>query len=1066
MKNNIVRVIYITLLAIAILGVEKGYNVYAKEQINFKNITIEDGLIQGTVEALFQDSKGYIWIGTNEGLCRYNGYQFNVYRVEENNNSINNNYILDIKEDEDGDIWVATADGLSRIRNNGQSIINYLDKSDNGNLTNANVNSILITKDNKILAATADGLNIYNEEKDCFEEIYRSEISNTYIESITEDEDGNIWLGTNTGVNKINITSGKVDVFLLSSENENENEKTINEIYKVYYDKNGYIWVGTRNAGAYSINIKTNEIKRYVHNDDKTSLGGSFIKSFLRDDNGQMWIGTDLGLSKLDEESDTFITYKNKIYDRNSIVDDNIFSLIQDQTGLMWIGTYAGISIFNPESEIQNYKNDPFDNSTISNNMITALYEDDEGYLWIGSKYKGIDVLNGNKDKIINISSETMNIFKTDDIYDIDGNKEEIYIATDKGITIINKSSKTYKNYSDFIVSGDKTVKRLLYDDGYLWVGTKEGLYILNLETKESIDLNYIIKKYSYSDNYIGDIFKDSSGEYWIGMFRQGGLIRLNPVDNTVTVYKNIEGNKNSLSNNSIRVISEDNYGNILIGTSFGLNILNKSGDKFLRYTTKYGLANNTIYGILTDFNGAIWCSTNMGISKIDSKSGVIINLDVTDGLQSNEFNGNAYLKSSNGDLLFGGINGFNIISPKDIKSNNKIYSLILDEVKVNGVKRNIKDINKLEYYENNIFIEYFLPNYKNVSGIQYYYCLDENGDEWFEMDGNSITLSNLSPGDYIFKVKARSNNGLITEESSIHFYIKYPFWASKYAILLYIGIIVAFVINSINKVKKLDNLVELRTKELSEEMDRNSELFNRIIDLEKRKNSYLINLSHELRTPLNVIYSTEQLIKELNKNEEGIGREKLDHYMSIIKNNTKRLLKIINDLIDSSKIEHGSYNINIEEIDIVYVVEEAALSMKEYIGVKDIELIVDPEIEEKIIEADKSEIERCIVNIVGNAYKFTEPGGVIKVVIIDLGDSVRIEISDTGIGIDKKYHDLIFNRFNQVIDPSSEVKKGSGLGLTITKKIIDLHNGDIYVKSIPGQGSKFIIVLPVKQER
>ena len=380
MKNNIVRVIYITLLAIAILGVEKGYNVYAKEQINFKNITIEDGLIQGTVEALFQDSKGYIWIGTNDGLCRYNGYQFNVYRVEENNNSINNNYILDIKEDEDGDIWVATADGLSRIRNNGQSIINYLDKSDNGNLTNANVNSILITKDNKILAATADGLNIYNEEKDCFEEIYRSEISNTYIESITEDEDGNIWLGTNTGVNKINITSGKVDVFLLSSENENENEKTINEIYKVYYDKNGYIWVGTRNAGAYSINIKTNEIKRYVHNDDKTSLGGSFIKSFLRDDNGQMWIGTDLGLSKLDEESDTFITYKNKIYDRNSIVDDNIFSLIQDQTGLMWIGTYAGISIFNPESEIQHYKNDPFDNSTISNNMITALYEDDEGY--------------------------------------------------------------------------------------------------------------------------------------------------------------------------------------------------------------------------------------------------------------------------------------------------------------------------------------------------------------------------------------------------------------------------------------------------------------------------------------------------------------------------------------------------------------------------------------------------------------------------------------------------------------------------------------------------------------
>ena len=1064
MKNNIIRVIYITLLAIIFFVFDKGYVVYAKEQINFKSITIEDGLIQGTVEALFQDSKGYVWIGTNDGLCRYNGYQFKIYRIEENGKSINNNYILDIKEDEEGNIWVATADGLSKIGCNGQSIVNYLDKNDNGNLSNANVNSILITKDNKILAATADGLNIYNQEKDSFEEIYRSELSNTYIESITEDGEGNIWLGTNSGVNKINTSSGEVDVFLLSS--ENENEKMINEIYKVYYDKNGYIWVGTRSAGAYSINIKNNEIKRYVHNNDRTSLGGSFIKSFLRDDTGQMWIGTDLGLSKLDEQSDTFNTYKNKIYDRNSIVDDNIFSLIQDKSGLIWIGTYAGISIFNPESDIQHYKNDPFDSLTISNNMITALYEDEEGYIWIGSKYKGIDILNSDTDKILNISSENLNIFETDDIYDIDGNGEEIYIATDNGITIINKSNKTYKNYSDFIVSGDKTVKRLLYDNGYLWAGTKEELYILNLETEEVINLSYIIKKYSYSDNYIGDIFKDSSGEYWIGMFRQGGLIRLNLVDNTVTVYKNIEGNKNSLSNNSVRVISEDSYGNILVGTSFGLNIFSKSEGEFIKYTTKDGLANNTIYGILTDFNGDIWCSTNMGISKIEIKSGLITNFDVTDGLQSNEFNGNAYLKNSNGELLFGGINGFNIISPENIKNNNKIYNLILDEIKVNGVKRDIKDINKLEYYENNIFIEYFLPNYKNVSGIQYYYCLDESNDGWIEMEGNSITLSNLSPGDYTFKVKARSNNGLITEESSIHFYIKYPFWASKYAILLYIVIIVAFVINSINKVKKLDNLVELRTKELSEEMDRNSELFNKIIDLEKRKNSYLVNLSHELRTPLNVIYSTEQLIKELNKNEEGIGKDKLDNYMGIIKNNTKRLLKIINDLIDSSKIEHGSYNINIEEIDIVYVVEEAALSMKEYIGAKGIELIVDPEIEEKIIEADKSEIERCIVNIVGNAYKFTEPGGVIKVVIIDLGDSVRIEISDTGVGIDKKYHDLIFNRFNQVIDPASEVKKGSGLGLTITKKIIDLHNGDIYVKSIPGQGSKFIIVLPVKQKR
>lgn len=1063
MKNNIVRVIYITLLAIAILGVEKGYNVYAKEQINFKNITIEDGLIQGTVEALFQDSKGYIWIGTNDGLCRYNGYQFNVYRVEENNNSINNNYILDIKEDEDGDIWVATADGLSRIRNNGQSIINYLDKSDNGNLTNANVNSILITKDNKILAATADGLNIYNEEKDCFEEIYRSEISNTYIESITEDEDGNIWLGTNTGVNKINITSGKVDVFLLSSENENENEKTINEIYKVYYDKNGYIWVGTRNAGAYSINIKTNEIKRYVHNDDKTSLGGSFIKSFLRDDNGQMWIGTDLGLSKLDEESDTFITYKNKIYDRNSIVDDNIFSLIQDQTGLMWIGTYAGISIFNPESEIQHYKNDPFDNSTISNNMITALYEDDEGYLWIGSKYKGIDVLNGNKDKIINISSETMNIFKTDDIYDIDGNKEEIYIATDKGITIINKSSKTYKNYSDFIVSGDKTVKRLLYDDGYLWVGTKEGLYILNLETKESIDLNYIIKKYSYSDNYIGDIFKDSSGEYWIGMFRQGGLIRLNPVDNTVTVYKNIKGNKNSLSNNSIRVISEDNYGNILIGTSFGLNILNKSGDKFLRYTTKYGLANNTIYGILTDFNGAIWCSTNMGISKIDSKSGVIINLDVTDGLQSNEFNGNSAYRCSNGDFLFGGIKGLNIFNPQEVLQSDYHSKINFDSFEVKGEHYLNIDGNTFSYDKNFIRVKFFTTDYRANKNVQYFYKLEGSShSDWIQITSNEVILTNLDPGKHKLRIKFRNNRGNISEEKEINFTIKPPFWKSNIAKFLYAMIIIIIIYNSINKMKKLDKLVEKRTQQLNNEMNKNKVLFNRLLEVEKSKNNYFINLSHELRTPLNVINSIEQLIRSFCRSDKELTKSKLEKYMDIMKSNTNRLLNLINNIMDKSKIENGKYKINKSQCDIVYIVEEATLTLKESIESSGIELIFDTDVEEKIINCDKYDIERCIINLVSNAQKFTPKGGRISVTIKDLNNSVEITVEDTGIGIEKKYHDTIFDRYSQVVDKNNENKSGTGLGLAITKHIIDLHNGKIYLESEPNKGTKFIIILPI----
>lgn len=1066
MLKRILKNIFIFIFIINIVLISNTYTVYAKAQINFKNITIEDGLIQGTVEALFQDSKGYIWLGTNDGLCRYNGYQFKVYRIEEDiKNSLSNNYILDIKEDNEGNIWVATADGLSKIHKDGQSITNYYEGVNKGGLSHANTNSILITKDNDILVATGSGLNIYDKETDSFREIFKEGIlAGTYIESLAEDNYGNVWIGTYSGVSKINLVTEDVENFFHS---ESTNSINSDEIYKVYYDYKGYMWIGTKSDGACKINLKNNEITRYNnYSGDSDSLGGNFIRSFLRDDSGNMWIATESGLSKYNDETDNFTTFKNKIYDRNSIVDNNIFSLIQDKTGLIWIGTYAGISIFNPDSEIEHYKNDPFDNNTISDNMITALYEDEDGDTWIGTKYSGVDIINSNRDKYINISSKSENnIFGTDDIYDIVGNGDNIFIATSKGITIINKKSKSYKNYNEINISIGKTVKCLLYDDlGYLWIGTKSGLAILDLKTDEIIDITYILNKYSPNDKYIGDIYKDSDGEYWIGTFVQGGLIRINPNTKKVSVYKNIENDNKSLSNNAVRTIISGSSNELWIGTSFGLNKLNKDTEEFERYTTKNGIANNTIYGILLDSSGNPWCSTNMGISKLNLDTGLISNLDVTDGLQSNEFNGNAYFKNSNGEFLFGGINGFNIIDPESIKGNNSIDYLVLDSFKVNGVERKEKELGSFNYYENNLYIEYFLPNYKNVSSIQYYYFLEGGNDEWTLMDGNSITLSNLSPGSYNLKIKARSNNGIISEESKLSFKIKPPFWAGRYAVIFYVLAIALFIIYNKYKMKKLDNMVEQRTLELSEEMQRNKELFDKIIDLEKRKNSYLINLSHELRTPLNVIYSTEQLIRALNKKEEGIAKDKLNNYMRIMKNNTNRLLKIINDLIDTSKIEHGSYNLNIEKVNIVYIVEEAALSLREYIEAKEIDLIIDPEVEEKIIEVDKNEIERCIINIVGNASKFTSAGGFIKVEIRDLDEYVRIEISDNGIGIDKKYHGLIFNRFNQVVDPNSEIKKGSGLGLTITKKIIDLHSGEIYVESEAGKGSKFIIILPSRQ--
>ena len=259
--------------------------------------------------------------------------------------------------------------------------------------------------------------------------------------------------------------------------------------------------------------------------------------------------------------------------------------------------------------------------------------------------------------------------------------------------------------------------------------------------------------------------------------------------------------------------------------------------------------------------------------------------------------------------------------------------------------------------------------------------------------------------------------------------------------------------------------MVSKRTLELSDEMKKNTELFNKIIKIEKRKNAYLVNISHELRTPLNVISSIQQLVNELNKSEYGIEKEKLEHYMSIMSRNVNRLLKLINDMIDTSKIEHGNYNISIEAHNIVYIVEDTALSLKDYVESKNIELIIDPDVEECIIECDSNEIERCIINLVNNAAKFTNEGGQILVSLVELENHVKIMVSDNGIGIEEKYIQTIFDRFNQIVDSNQDVKcVGSGLGLTITKLIVGLHHGKIFAESKVNEGSTFTIILPKKQ--
>ena len=415
--------------------------------------------------------------------------------------------------------------------------------------------------------------------------------------------------------------------------------------------------------------------------------------------------------------------------------------------------------------------------------------------------------------------------------------------------------------------------------------------------------------------------------------------------------------------------------------------------------------------------------------------------------------------------MFFGGVNGITAFYPRKIKDeyvNNTKVSI--GEVKVfNNKEINFSENMNLKHYENSFSIEFFMPSYSKLGSWNYEYKLEGFDKEWRSSNNrNFANYTNLSPGNYTFKVRARFGIEEVSEVNSFNIKINKPWYKTNLAYLIYFIVIASIIYLIINRVKILENLVSDRTEKLNNELIEKEKIYKELLKIEKFRNAYLVNLSHELRTPLNVILSSEQLIDKLNS-EDKIDKNNLTNYMKIIRKNSKGLLKVINDLIDSSKISSGMYVLKYEKVDIVYLVEEIALSMKTYIEDNGLELIIDPEIEEKEIECSVVDIERCIINLLSNAVKFTEKGR-IYISIKEENNNVEIIIEDSGIGISKEQQSLIFDRFATLETGISSKHCSSGIGLTLVKDIVELHKGSITLQSEVGVGSKFIIKLPVKK--
>ena len=575
---------------------------------------------------------------------------------------------------------------------------------------------------------------------------------------------------------------------------------------------------------------------------------------------------------------------------------------------------------------------------------------------------------------------------------------------------ISSNKIKIYNAAPNYLLSNSITC---LYEDrsGVLWVGTNKGISILNIEQQFSNTINNILNKYGIYESSITTFWEDDNNDLWIGT-DENGLIKFDISENDMVRFVFDENDIYSLLSNKIKCILEGRNNNIIILTKFNIK-----EESFINYYEQDGLANDYINSIIIDNSENIWIGTSDGLSKFIINENRFVRFTEVDGLCGNQFNKRAAYKIKSGQLLFGTTKGVVSFNPDNIEEISvKEDKVVLDSLWINK-KLVINDGEEMElnYNENNISISYFIPDYTKIGVITYLYKMDGVNEEWNVGSTEGYTIyTMLKPGKYTFRVKAVNSDGSFTEESTIPFIIKKPFWRSSIAYCIYISLALIITIFILYRVKFMKRLIDNQTKEINRQLEENKRLYERNIRNEKFKNDYFVNLSHELRTPLNIILSVLQLLNSLEE-KGNITREKALYYIDVIKKSSNSLLSIINDIIDSSKIESGAYKISKQEnIDIVYLVEETALNMSEYINNKGIELIIDPEIEELPICCDSKEIERCVGNLIGNAVKFTEKDGKIKVLIKEQDNTVSISIEDNGLGISKDDQEFIFKRFEQ----------------------------------------------------
>lgn len=1068
----------------------------------FEHLSIDEGLSQSTVTSILQDHMGFMWFGTRDGLNKYDGYEFIVYKHQsKNSNSISHNYITSILEDKSGNLWIGThGGGLNVLNRENNCFQSYrFSDTDSTGLSNNFIWALCEDKQQFLWIGTSYGLNYFDINTRSFTPLKKIHpdlefFINRSISAIFNDHFGHIWISTNSGdLVKYDRSRQTITSYTHLLTRKSGNPHFIRIIFE---DSDGNVWFGTSGGGLLCYDRRTKSFSRYVNKaNDPGSIGDNTIFAILEDHAKNLWIGTENGgLSLMRKGTRTFTCYTHAAGDPGSLSNQSVWSLYEDRTHNIWVGTFnGGINLYNPcRRKFIHYRHDPLKRNGLNGNSVLAICGNKGQNIWIGLDGGGLDRFDRRKKQFVHHvhNPRNANSLSHNSVLCVHQDSQGIIWAGTYtgGLNQYEPKNGKFKHFKHDPLDSNSLSwddVRAIFEDsrGYLWIGTEGGG--VNLFERTNGTFRHF-RSGSPPDHLSHDsirtIFEDHEGLIWIGTF--GGGLNVYDRDKEIFQYYRYNMNDNlSLSHDDVRSIVEDDEGRLWIGTfGGGLNRFNRENKTFTVYREDQGLANNAICGILIDDNGFLWISTTKGLSKFDPVREVFRNYTVDDGLQSNEFNSSSCYKSITGEMFFGGVNGFNTFHPDSIKDNNFVPPIVFTDFQVfnksiastcknSPISKYINMVEEVQLsYKQNVFsIKFSALNYIAPAKNRYQYKLEGFDKTWNDAGAKrSATYTNLNPGEYVFRVKGSNNDGVWNENgASLRIVIKPPLWRTMWfqicvsIILIYfLYKIISRKMNAIQKKREeLEQLIEERTHELTRanrELEQQKTSIHNYAGALKESNEELEwfahVVSHNLQEPLRMVASYGGLIEKRLK-------EKLDadsaEYIVHMKNGAARMNTLINDLLTYSSI--SSHGKPMMKKDLNQLMDQVFLNLKVPIEERRARITYS---NLPAVMCDEIQFERLFQNLIDNAIKFCHKKPVIQISSQMENGEWIISVKDNGIGIDLKYSKRIFGVFYRL--HNTDEYPGNGIGLAECKKIVERHGGKIWVHSEIDKGSTFFISLPV----